>query len=514
LSVINTIFGGALLALHTAKTEFGIIEGLPAGNPSITVFKGIPFAAPPVGKLRWKPPEVPKPWDSVLKAYKFSNLCPQQLNSEGKLKSETPPPFEELNEDCLYLNIWTPAETTDDKLPVLFWIHGGANVHGHGHSVQFDGEGFAKRGVILVTFNWRVNIFGWLVHKELSKEAKNNISGNYALLDQAAALVWVKNNINAFGGNPECITVAGESAGASSTQLMSMTPLTKGLFKSAIMQSGGSFDLFASKMVLTLEEAEKFVDINRAMGVSSIEEARQLDAMEIIRRINRAEAAGAYLPLPVSDGHVLPGTMAEIALENRYHKINYMIGYTADETGMYDMPFDREGFIRDQREEYGGYAEEYLKCCDFLQDDNEMKAHLKVRSAELLKTGALVWAELLEEQGNKPAWVYCFSRRLPGDDAGAYHSSELWYLFQTLNRNWRPFIGADYELSGLMADYWSNFVKTGNPNGQNHPEWSPHTTASPLTMDLCFNPGMKNMGENSRVDFRKKFVLRKLSGQV
>jgi para-nitrobenzyl esterase len=139
-----------------------------------------------------------------------------------------------------------------------------------------------------------------------------------------------------------------------------------------------------------------------------------------------------------------------------------------------------------------------------------MKKHLKIRSAEILKTGALVWAELLENQGNDPAYLYCFGRRLPGDDAGAYHSAELWYLFETLNRNWRPFTGADYELSLLMADYWSNFIKTGNPNGQQRPPWSPWTKASPLTMELSFNPGMKDLGENPRVSFRKKFVLRQL----
>jgi para-nitrobenzyl esterase len=181
---------------------------------------------------------------------------------------------------------------------------------------------------------------------------------------------------------------------------------------------------------------------------------------------------------------------------------------------MYDMPFDREGFIREQREEYGAYADDYLKRCEFLEDDKAMKAHLKVRSAEILKTGALVWARLLEEQGNNPAHVYCFSRRLPGDDAGAYHSGELWYLFETLNRNWRPFTGMDYELSRLMADYWSNFIKKGNPNGQNHPEWTAYTAALPLTMDLGPEPGMKNMGGNPRIDFRRQFVLRKLPGQL
>jgi para-nitrobenzyl esterase len=498
------------MAIHQAKTEFGVVEGLPGGNPDVTIFKGIPFAAPPVGALRWRPPKAPSSWDGIYKAYSFPNICPQQLRTPGGRHVETPLPFEAPNEDCLYLNIWTPAESSSDKLPVLFWIHGGANVAGHGHSAQFDGEGFAKRGIILVTFNWRVNIFGWLVHRELSAESDKHISGNYALFDQAAALKWVINNIEAFGGDSGKITVAGESAGASSTQLMSMTPLTKGFFRNAIMQSGGGFDLFSSKMVLTLDEAEKMVDLKRAIGVSTIEEARNLDAMEIINRIGRPEAAGAYLPLPVSDGYILPGTMAEIAHEGRYHKINYMIGYTADETGMYDMPFDREAFIREQKNEYGVWADEYLKLCDFFNDDAEMKGHLKVRSAEILKTGALVWAELLEDQGNSPAYLYCFNRRLPGDDAGAYHSAELWYLFETLNRNWRPFTGDDYELSLLVADYWSNFIKTGNPNGQHRPQWSQWTKGSPLTMDLSFNPGMKDFGENPRISFRKKFVLRQL----
>ena len=424
--------------IHHAQTRFGMVAGVAAGNPAVAVFRGIPYAAPPVGELRWCPPQPPLPWEGVRRASEFSGICPQNLDLTGSNSKEAPPPFEPMSEDCLYLNIWTPAEAPDERLPVLFWIHGGANVTGYGHMPQFDGEGLAGRGIILVTFNWRVNIFGWLVHRELSAESERGISGNYALLDQIAALTWVRENIAAFGGDADNITVAGESAGGSSTQLMCMTPLTRDLFRNAIMQSGGGFDLFSSAAMGTLEEEERRVDLERALGVSNIAEARKLDAMEIIRRISRLEAAGAYIPMPVADGYVMPGTMKEIALENRYHKVNYIIGYTEDEAGMYDMPADREWFLQEQRAEYGALADQYLRLCRFLEDDDAFRAHIKGRSAELLKTGALVWADLLESHGNQTPYVYCFTRQMPGDNAGAYHSAELWYQFETLNRNWRP----------------------------------------------------------------------------
>lgn len=497
------------MVLKQVVTSHGVVRGMPGGDPTVIVFRGIPYAAPPVGRRRWTAPEPPQPWQGVRDAYTFGPACPHRRDESGSLAHEVARGDVVSDEDCLYLNVWTGAETEDDRLPVLFWIHGGANERGYGHEPQFDGEGLARRGVILVTFNWRTNIFGWLTHPELSAESPDGTSGNYALRDQIAALSWVRQNIAAFGGDPDKITVAGESAGGSSTQLLAMTPATAGMFRTAIMQSGGGFDLFTTKMVASQAAAERRTDLRRALGVDTIAEARALDADEVVRRVCRPEAVGSYLPLPVDDGVILPGTMADIALSGRFHDVTYVIGYTVDETGMYDVAdTSRDAFVTEVRGEYGDRAESYLALCEFLDDPDELAAHLRHRAAEVLKTGALVWAELLERLGRRPAYVYRFARRLPGDDLGAYHSGELWYLFETLRRNWRPFTGADHELATLMADYWASIVRTGDPNGADRPAWLPYTSASPLSLDLDLETSMRALGEAPRETFRKHFVLR------
>ena len=497
------------MAMHQATVKNGVLEGVPGGNPAVTVFKGIPYAAPPVGELRWRPPQPAADWEGVRRAYTFRGICPQLILPEDHpLAADNPPPFEEISEDCLYLNVWTPAKSPEEKLPVLYWIHGGANVGGFGHMSAFDGEGFAKRGVILVTFTWRVNIFGWLVHPELSAESDRHISGNYAVMDQIAALTWVRENIAAFGGDPDCITVAGQSAGASSTQLLCTTPLTRGMIKRAIMQSGGGFALFSSHDFLTLQQAEATVDLKRALGVSTIEEARKLDSSEISSRIFSPKAAGAYLPMPVADGYVFPKTMAEMILEGDYHQIQYMIGCTCDETAMYIFPEDRELFLADQRTEYGDAAKDYLALCDFLNDDAAFRYHLKYRSAEMLQTGIDVWTTVIEKHGTTPPYVYSFNRRVPGDDLGAFHSCELFYQFETLDRTRRAYTGEDYELSKQMAAYWSNYIKTGSPNGPGLTEWTTYTTAAPAVMQLKPGPHMGWLEGNPRMEFRKNFILK------
>jgi para-nitrobenzyl esterase len=485
------------------RTRYGTVEGLPGGNPAVTVFRGIPYAAPPVGPLRWCPPQRPEPWTGVRPAHTFGPGCPQVL-PEGVLAREVPRDGLELDEDCLYLNVWAPRDA--DRAPVLVWVHGGANVTGYGHEAFVDGEAFARRGVILVSFNWRVNVFGWLSHPELSAQSPEKVSGNYAIRDQVAALTWVHENIAAFGGDPEQVTVVGESAGASSVQLLSMVPAAEGLFRTAVMQSGGGIDLFSSAMVQPLEQAERRTSLPQVLGVTTIDEARRLPAAAIVERLRDPGLAG-YAPLPVADGTLLPGTMRDLALAGRFHDVTYVIGTMADETGMYEPVVDRRAFVDEQRAEYGDRADDYLRLCDFLDDDQALAAHLRVRSGELLRAGALGWAELLERHGRRPAYVYRFSRSLPGDDLGSYHSGELWYLFGTLARSWRPFTGADHELSALMTDCWAALATTGDPNTGDHPAWLPYTRATPITYDLGLRPGSRVLPVPPRVAFRRDFVL-------
>ena len=226
--------------MRETTVENGKIKGIPCGWPSITVFYGIPYAAPPVGDLRWKAPQPAVGWEGVRDCARASAKCWQLGVGKGSFfEHEFYPYEEEMDEDCLYLNVWTPAQSTEERLPVIFWIHGGGFMTGYGHSAHFDGEHFARQGVILVTINYRLNIFGWMVHPELDAESPEGVSGNYGLLDQIAALKWVSRNIRAFGGDPDNITIAGQSAGAACVQSLICSPLAKGLYAKAIMQSGG-----------------------------------------------------------------------------------------------------------------------------------------------------------------------------------------------------------------------------------------------------------------------------------
>ena len=494
------------MAIHFADTENGRVQGVPGNDPRISVFKGMPFAAPPVGKNRWKAPQPVKDWEGVYQADRFRGRCPQAQPDDFYLFN-CGEPFEEADEDCLYLNVWTPAESPEEKLPVFLWIHGGANVMGWGHFPFVDGEGFAKRGVIFVSFNWRVNVFGWLTHPELDMENERHVSGNYGVLDQIAALRWVRRNIAAFGGDPENITVAGESAGGSSTMNLCCTPPTRGMFRHASMHSGGGWDLFVSNSVPSLAQSEAATDLKRLFGVDSIAQARELPPEELIRRASRPEAAGAYIPSHVVDGWVFTKTNRRSCLEGEMHPVDYIIGYTGEETHMYEIAPDRQLFLDGVQAEYGEHAGEYLALCDFLKDDDAFKEHLRVRSAEMLKTGALAFAETMERYGN-PVYMYCFSHSLPGEDGGSFHSCELWYQFETLNRSRRPFTGKDYDLAVTMADYWTDFCKTGNPNGGGRPEWSKYTKVQPLVLHLDTPTEMRPFELTPRIRFRKDWICR------
>ena len=494
------------MALKRAVTRYGKVEGVSGRCPEYTVFRGIPYAKPPVGAYRWRAPEPPEPWEGVYPAGRFKGICPQVRESSAFYTRESGPNRETLTEDCLYLNIWTPAKSPEEKLPVILWIHGGANVTGFGHETSFDGEGFCRRGVLLVTFNWRVNIFGWMVSRELMEENDRGVCGNYGVLDQIAALRFVRENISAFGGDPENITIAGESAGASAVMNLCSTPLTAGMFRHAVMESGGGFDLFTSFGMRKMEEACEETSLKRLLKVETIAEARQLSAEELICRISRPEAAGAYLPMPVVDGYVFPKSVTRTALDDECSRVDYIIGYNGDETHMYEPDLSREHFLEEVREEYGAYAEAYLSLCEFMESEEAFAEYRKYQSAEILKTGAAVMGELMDRQGH-PVYLYCFERKLPGDDAGAYHSADLWYVFQTMGRNWRTFSEQDYRLSEEIADRWAAFAKTGTPNTDSYADWRPYTREEPMEMVFDGAGKMRALKENARVTFRKDYVL-------
>ena len=409
-----------------------------------TLFRGVPYAQPPVGELRWHAPREPEPWDGVYHADKWPNRSMQEDREDpfyGKEFRDEPEYQTAVSEDSLYLNIWTPAKEAGEKLPVAFWIHGGAFMGGYGHEKEFDGEGYCRRGVILVTVNYRLGPIGFLAHPWLSEENRAAggpaVSGNYGILDQIAALKWVRENIEAFGGDPDNITVFGQSAGCMSVQTLASSPLTRGMISKAILQSGVglSYDHPLAKAEL------EGVQFAANAGVNSLEEMRALTFEQIIAAAGPLIMKGfATMELPytpVIDGVVLEDGYNSIMERGETHDIPYMVGST-----MNDIATSREELAKGERGKV--YA------------------------------GSKKWCEALLDNGRRPAWLYYFTRQLPGDDAGAFHSSELWYTFGTYGRCWRPMTEGDAKLSETMLDYWTNCMKSGDPNGGGLPIWKPY----------------------------------------
>ena len=419
--------------------EGGRIQGVPTDKPGVVVYKGIPFAAPPVGELRWKEPQPVVPWEGVRKADAFGHPAWQAAHTPGGYTPEFffdgDPAF---GEDCLTLNVWTPAAgKPGKKLPVTLWIHGGGYSAGWGFEPEMDGEEWAAHGGVLVTCNYRLGILGFLAHPELSAESSHKVSGNYGMLDQIAALSWVKKNIAAFGGDPDHITIMGQSAGAMSVQTLVTSPLSKDLVAGAIIQSGGG--LSESPMpgtTLSAAEAAGKALMDWA-GYETLEQMRAASPEELLDLVRRysAETHQWLFFRPVVDGFAYPETFQEAAVAGRIADVPYMIGCTLDDMGRLADGIDRFCLVR--------------------------------------------------EAAGKPAYAYQFARRLPTDGregvlAGAFHSSELWYMFKSLRFCWRPFVPGDYELAEQMITCWTNFAACGDPNGAEAGEWAPLTADNPV----------------------------------
>lgn len=495
--------------MREVTVKGGRLRGIPCGWPDITVFYQIPYAAPPIGDLRWKAPQPAVSWTGVRDCARASARCYQLGVGKGSFyEKEFYPIEEEMSEDCLYLNVWTPAQTPEEKLPVLFWIHGGAFMTGYGHSAHFDGEAFAKQGVILVTINYRLNIFGWMVHPELDAENPQGCSGNYGLLDQIAALRWVRDNISSFGGDPDNITIAGQSAGACCVQSLICSPLTKGMYAKAIMQSGGGPAPFPDMEFPTLKQAEAQTNLS-ALGVSSIAEARALSGKELLERWKQTMPGPELQRTPVIDNYVLTKSMVQSCKAGDTPSIPCLIGYTTAEALVFAK--DRNHLEQVMELALGEQAKDYLNLCP--QDGPDFAEYQKNMATELLQSAAEGWALLREKQGKGETYLYSLERMLPGDEKGPFHAADLWYVFKTLMRSWRPWEAEDYLLACACSRYWANFVKYGNPNEKQTetvsrpsdlPHWSPYTASSPLTMRLDKKIELIRRPENARIAQRRR----------
>lgn len=434
----------AAIALSCAEqpvlqVEGGLIQGINSAAKGVTVFKGIPYAAPPVDTLRWRVPQPVIPWEGVKVADTFGKIAWQddlsKLDLFGKeFYAEGMP---EMSEDCLYLNVWAPSKTVGDKdakLPVAVWIHGGAFRHGFSYEKSMDGDAWAKEGVILVTIAYRVGLLGFFGNDMLAKEpGSENRCGNYGIYDQYAALKWVNENIASFGGDPNNVTIFGQSAGARSVQTLVSTILARPYISKAIMQSGGGISVSQQKNTLS------FMDIRKAgnefcewAGYETLEQLRAVSPQDLRQKYVEYQAEGGNIPFgPMLDLYLIGNSFTTASALNNVMDIPYMIGFTTGDGRRSGIDIDE---FCASRNYYNG----------------------------------------------KPVFEYQFDRALPGDDAGAFHTSELWYTFGTLDRAWRPFTEADHELSEEMIKAWTNFCKYGNPCGPEQTDyWPPFTSDNP-----------------------------------
>ncbi|MFM9865319.1 MAG: carboxylesterase/lipase family protein [Micropepsaceae bacterium] len=459
----------ALAAVAAAADPVRVDGGLIAGarDGDVLAYKGVPFAAPPVGPLRWRAPEAVKPWNGVRPATVFAPAC---LQNGISMPGEEPPL---TSEDCLYLNVWTPTAGVQAKLPVLVWIHGGGFTNGSASMPLYWGDRLARRGIVVVTVSYRLGAFGFLAHPELSSETAQKSSGNYGFLDQIAALQWVQRNIGAFGGDPGRVTIAGQSAGAMSVNILMASPLAKGLFHRAIGQSGGFFEPVQIAPQFLLANAEKDgVAFASALGATSAGALRGLPAEAVLK------ANAGRISHPVIDRHVLPRTPFEVFSERAQAPVPLLAGVNAEEArSLSDMSKIKAAtFGADIAKTFGPLPPPLLGAYPFVTDDEARAARVAFETDLRFGWNMWTWARLHAASG-APVFSYRFAQRPPFPENSPYagwgpaHFAELWYMFDHLDQapwSWRA---EDRRAAELMTTYWVNFIKTGNPNGAGLPAW-------------------------------------------
>lgn len=460
------------------KIENGLVQG--RFENGLAVYRGIPFAAPPVGDLRWRAPQPVKKWDSILQATDFA---------PGPIQGWTPPSGK--SEDCLYLNVWAPAKSPSEHLPVLVWIYGGGFNAGATSDANYTGEKLAKKGVVFVSIAYRVGQLGFLAHPELSAESPNHVSGNYGLLDMIAALKWVKKNIAAFGGNPNKVTIFGESAGGIAVSMLCASPLAKGLFQGAISQSGGSFGppritTFPGENLKRLQNAENAGDAYvKNAGYSSIEDLRKLDADKL--------PAIRGLAWPIIDGYVIADDQYKLYEAGKYNDVPILIGYNSDEGASFSPPKTPADYIAAVKTRYGKFADVLLKAYPVDSTTVPKTARDLTRDAAF-GWHTWSWARLQSKTGKSKVFYYYFDQHpdyaesSPHYGYGSPHGQDVAYVFEHLDPSNSQTTKSDLEISDAMATYWTNFAKYGDPNGKGVPKWPTFSGKNPIVMYFSQTP--------------------------
>ncbi|GAB4016389.1 carboxylesterase family protein [Spirosoma sp. KCTC 42546] len=498
LSLLTVPFAHLAVAQSTnapqAKTANGMVEGVTEAS-GIRAFKGIPFAQPPVGDLRWKEPQPTKNWTGVRKADHFGPRA-MQGNIFGDMGFRS----DGMSEDCLYLNVWTPAKSSNEKLPVLVYFYGGGFVAGDGSESRYDGESMARKGIVALTVNYRLGVFGFMAHPELTKESPHHASSNYGYLDQAAALKWVQQNIAAFGGDPKRVTIAGESAGSVSVSAQMVSPLSKNLIAGAIGESGSLLGTLPPAPLATAEAMG--VKFATGAGANSLAELRAMSAEKLLEATTKP---GVPWFTSALDGYFFPKSPVELFAAGEQAHVPLLVGWNSEEMN-YRSVLGKEqptvdNYTAAVKKLYPERAEEVLKLYPASSDEQVLQAATDLASDRFIGYSTWRWSDLQAKTGGKPVYRYLYARPRPamtaamgdaapglaggvvrGGDAsamkiaparGAVHSAEIEYAMGNLASNktyaWTP---DDYKVSEVMQNYFANFIKTGNPNGTGLPKWS------------------------------------------
>ncbi|MGO4700686.1 carboxylesterase/lipase family protein [Dyella sp. 2RAB6] len=497
---VATVASGRLSGIHDAKT--GLNE-----------FQGIPYAAPPVGPLRWKPPQPAVAWKDLRKAERFGPRCMQRpIFSDMLFRSNG------MSEDCLYLNVWAPADSANKKLPVLVYFYGGGFVGGDGSELRYDGAALAQRGIVTVTVNYRLDVFGFLATPELAAESPQHAAGNYGLLDQAAALAWVKQNIAAFGGDPGQVTIGGESAGSMSVSALMASPLSKGLMRGAIGESGSVLgNLEPRPLAQTLQEGSAFA---RRVNASSLQQLRKASAQSLLDAAGQKDVPEFG---PTIDGYFFPRSPTAIYAAGEQAHIPLLLGANSQE-GSYVNLLDKAApdpahYRAAVQKQLGEHADAALKLYPGTNEAQIKASGTALAGDRFIAYSTWAWMRVHRQTGQAPVFYYFFNQARPakrdgsaGPDAGAVHSGEIEYALGNLPGNavyaWTQ---ADRQVSETMQAYWAQFIKTGTPNGPGLPHW-------PAAADKDGGLLRQTIGADTRTHVdrdaaRYEFLQRALAGE-
>jgi para-nitrobenzyl esterase len=475
--LIAAALASTAMAADRVKIASGTLEGTVNSDSSVRIFRGIPFAAAPVGDLRWRPPQPVQHWRGVRKAVEFGPHCVQ-----GKVFGDILPRGKEMSEDCLSLTVWAPLRSQAKKLPVYVWFYGGGFAAGSGDEPRYDGESFAKHGIVVVNANYRLGIFGFFAHPELTQESPHKASGNYGLLDQVAALEWVRRNIAAFGGDPHRVTIGGESAGSLSVSALMASPLSRNLFQRAIGESGAFFGQVGGRGPQSLAQAEKQgAEFAASVGGKNLAGLRSTSSADLLREASKK--SGGFGFWPIVDGYFLPSDVPSIYAQGKQSRVPLLAGWNADEIRMAvlmakEKP-NAKTFGEQLRRQFGPRADAALKVYGASTDEEALRAAGDLASDQFIIHGTWKWIDVQAAAGN-PVYRYEFDRTVPIPEAmkgtglksfGSAHAAEIEYVFTMLDSkkaDWQP---EDYQVAKTMNAYWANFIKAGDPNGSGLANW-------------------------------------------